>query len=202
MRSAVSRSRTGPRTVASTSPGATVAPSIEPNSIRTRPCPTLSNTHAATGSPATTPAALGTRSARPIGSPAPWPAWSRRLRRRCPRPAREKPRRRPAMAQASRTQRSRAPKGQPTSWRRSTGHGSDHGTTSVTNRCRTIPSGSRRTSKCPAHRTSSRFGKSSRQCDPRVSSRARAGGGQRRRHGEQVAGFPTLSGAGGHGAGG
>ena len=48
------------------------------------------------------------------------------------------------------------------------------GTTSVTNRCRTIPPGSRRTSKCPAHRTSSRFGKSSRQCAPRVSSRARA----------------------------
>ena len=47
-------------------------------------------------------------------------------------------------------------------------------------------------SKCPDHRASSRSGKSSRQCEPRVSSRSGGRGGQRRAHGEQVGGLPGV----------
>ena len=64
VRSAVSRSRIGPVTVASTSPGVTRAPSALPYSTRSRPCPTVSKTYAATGNPATTPSCRETRSAR------------------------------------------------------------------------------------------------------------------------------------------
>src|SRR5215475_14510097 len=58
-------SRTGPRTVASTSPGVTHAPSAAPNSTRDRPSLTIWKTAAATGRPATTPTTRGTRSPLP-----------------------------------------------------------------------------------------------------------------------------------------
>ena len=47
-------------------------------------------------------------------------------------------------------------------------------------------------SKCPDHCASSRSGKSSRQCEPRVSSRSRGRVGQRRAHGDQVGGLPGV----------
>ena len=69
VRSAVSRSRTGPRTVASTSPGSTRAPSAVPNSTRSRPWLTVVE-HVGRDRQARRPrrAARGTRSAAPTAS--------------------------------------------------------------------------------------------------------------------------------------
>ena len=63
VRSAVSRSRTGPVAVSSTSPGRTMSPSAAVIRTLTRPCPTTAKTKATTGRPATTPASRGTTSA-------------------------------------------------------------------------------------------------------------------------------------------
>ena len=154
-------------------------------------------------SPATTPAARGTRSARPMrvrrhgGQRGHVTVGADVLGQRPGHHVVDQPWRKPrGLNDRAHRRVSRPHGGAPPC------HGSDHGTTSVTNRCRTMPSGSRRTSRCPAHRTSSRSGKSSRQCEPRVSSRARAARRQRGGDGEQVGRLPALGGAGGRSAGG
>ena len=168
VRSAVSSARVGPVTVASTSPRATRSPSWT-SAVDERsavPPPARSNTAAATASPATTPSARATRS--------PSRVWSAGMVATAGhvepvRPAGPRPARWPRSAdRAGSSPAARRPSTVDCSIARSGSPSRSAGSQLSSAAGRPIPA-----SRWPSH-SSSAVGKSSRQWQPRVSSRRRA----------------------------